>query len=267
MDAIRVWLIKVEIEGGNMKYINFGNREGKKLVILPGLSLKSVMGSAELIEASYAIFKDEYDVYLFDHIEVEPEGYTIRDMAEDTYEAINKLGLEDINLMGVSMGGMVSLELSINHPEMVNSLLLCSTTSRFDNKELFDTWKKYAEDKNDVAIMESFGENVYSPAVYEQNKDAIIESGKGASDQDFRNFIISIDAIENFDVYDELNKIKCPVLVLGADEDKVISVQDSIDMAEKLNCEYYIYEGYGHGVFDEAPDYRSRTKEFIDRYN
>ena len=38
-------------------------------------------------------------------------------------------------------------------------------------------------------------------------------------------------------------------------------------MAEKLNCEYYIYEGYGHGVFDEAPDYRSRTKEFIDRYN
>ena len=60
-----------------------------------------------------------------------------------------------------------------------------------------------------------------------------------------------------------MSVITCPVFVLGAGEDQVVGVQASRDIAEKLGCEIYVYEGYGHGVYDEAPDYLSRIQSFL----
>ena len=70
-----------------MDYLRFGKEDGEKFVILPGLSLKSVMGSADAIISAYSLLADDYDVYLFDHVREEPDGYTIADMAKDTLAA------------------------------------------------------------------------------------------------------------------------------------------------------------------------------------
>ena len=40
-----------------MDYFRFGNEEGKKVVILPGVALKSVMGSAEAVVGAYALLQ------------------------------------------------------------------------------------------------------------------------------------------------------------------------------------------------------------------
>ena len=70
-------------------------------------------------------------------------------MAEDTYSVLKKIGLDKFSIMGVSLGGMITETISLKHPESVESLVLCSTTSRVEeeNKELFETWKKLAEEK------------------------------------------------------------------------------------------------------------------------
>ena len=257
----------IDLGDRQMDYLNFGNREGKKLVILPGVSLKSVMGSAEAIVSAYQTLAEDYDVYLFDHLKKEPEGYQIKDMADDTVAALKKLGLDHIGLMGVSMGGMVSQKIAIDHPEMVDSLVLCSTASKVSDssKEVFNNWIRLAQERDLKGLMEAFGEDVYTPSFYEQYKDLIIASGNGTSELDYENFIISNHAIIAFDVYEELEKISCPVYVLGAGLDRVFGPQESLDIADKLKCEYYIYEENGHGVFDEAPDYRDRIKEFLDK--
>ena len=256
---------KVDLEGSTMEYIRFGNKEGEKLVILPGLSLKSVMGSAEGIVQAYSLLAEDYDIYLFDHVKEEPVNYTIEDMAVDTKTAMEILGLDHVHLMGVSMGGMVAQTLTLLYPECVDSLILCSTTSRVFNTEnsVIEKWKQLAEERDLSALVESFGEKVYTPSFYETYKDIILHSGDGASETDFRNFLRSIEAIEKFDVYEELEMITCPVFVLGAGEDQVVGVQASRDIAEKLGCEIYVYEGYGHGVYDEAPDYLSRIQSFL----
>jgi len=257
----------VDLNGKEMEYIRFGNQEGDVLVILPGLSLKSVMGSAEAIAGAYGLLSADHEIYLFDHIKKEPEGYSIEDMAEDTIKAFESLGLEHIHLMGVSMGGMVSQVIALKRPELVDSLILCSTTSNVKDldPEVFETWKKLGEEKDAKALMASFGEKVYSPSFYEQYKDIILAGAEGVTDEDFSNFLVSVNAISEFDVYDQLDQIQCPVLVLGAGEDQVVGVKSSLDIVEKLQCEYFIYEGYGHGVYDEAPDYQSHIKEFLDK--
>ncbi|MBP5744238.1 MAG: alpha/beta hydrolase [Oscillospiraceae bacterium] len=248
-----------------MDYLRFGNKDGEKFVILPGLALKSVMGSAEAIVRAYALLAENYDVYLFDHIWEEPEGYTIAGMAEDTLSAFDRLGLEKVHLMGVSMGGMVAQTIAVKAPERVSSLILCSTamnTVRSD-PAVFANWESLAEQKNAAALMAAFGETVYTPSFYAQYKDAIIASGEGTTDLDYHNFLVSLNAIRSFDLRDDVRKIICPVYVIGAGEDHVLGVQASADLIEALKCEYYIYEGCGHGVYDEAPDYLTHIDSFL----
>ena len=255
----------VTIGEAEMDYLHFGNENGEKLVILPGLSLKSVMGSAEGIVSAYALLAKDYDVYLFDHIKAEPEGYTVADMAKDTLAAFDTLGLEHVHLMGVSMGGMVAQRIAIDAPERVTSLILCSTAMNplHSNREAFADWISLAEARNTSALMEAFGESVYTPSFFAQYRDAIIASGEGATERDFQNFLISANAVLSFDVSDEIQKIVCPVLVLGAEEDRVLGAEASYDLIEALHCESYLYEGYGHAVYDEAPDFLDHIAAFL----
>ena len=38
----------------------------------------------------------------------------------------------------------------------------------------------------------------------------------------------------------------------------------SQEIADKLNCEIYLYDtNYGHGVYDEAADYKQRYLDFF----
>ncbi|MBR2684893.1 MAG: alpha/beta hydrolase [Erysipelotrichaceae bacterium] len=257
---------EVQFSNKTMEYIEFGKEDGAVFVILPGLSLKSVMGAAEGIVNAYQLLAQEYHMFLFDHIKKEPEGYTAEDMAEDTLCAMDSLGLRDITLMGVSMGGMVSQLVTLKDPKRIQRLILCSTTStmKHADPELFGRWRSLAGERNLPKLMEAFGEAVYTPSFYEQYKEIILASGNGTTEQDYHNFLVSLNAMKDFDVTERLTEIKCPILVLGAGEDRVLGVERSKEIMEKTGCAGYIYEGYGHGVYDEAPDYLSRIKEFLD---
>lgn len=251
-----------------MKYLRFGNENGEKLVILPGLSLKSVLGSAAAIVSAYGILAEKYDIRLFDHIRVEPEGYSIADMAEDTLAAFREQGLEQVHLMGVSMGGMVAQTIAAKDPDRVLSLILCSTAMNTAHCDpgVFARWDVLAEAENTPALMEAFGESVYTPAFFQRYKEVIIASGNGAAALDFRNFRISLAAVRHFSNEEGISGITCPAFVLGAGDDRVLGAGAAQDLAGALNCPYYIYEGYGHAVYDEAPDYLARIRDFLQEH-
>jgi pimeloyl-ACP methyl ester carboxylesterase len=60
-------------------------------------------------------------------------GYTVPDMADDAAGLLSTLGIERAHVMGVSMGGMISQELAIRHPEKVASL--CSIMSNTGDRK------------------------------------------------------------------------------------------------------------------------------------
>ena len=248
-----------------MDHLHFGNEDGEKLAVLPGLALKSVMGLADGIVSAYAPLAKNYDIYLFDHIREEPQGYSIEGMARDTLAAFAELGIERVHIIGVSLGGMVAQAIALSAPEKVSSLVLTSTTMRpkDGNRAVLAEWEALAKRRDTAGLMASFGENVYSPSFYERFKDVIVTMGEDATGQDFRNFLVSLEAVANFDTTGEVGRISCPVLVIGAEEGRILGVQASYDLIEALNCEYYIYEGYGHAVYDEAPDYLARVESFL----
>ena len=249
-----------------MDYIVFGSG-AKSFVILPGLSVHSVMGSADAIADVYKSFSEEYTVYVFDRAKDIQDGYTIEDMAEDTAAAMKSLHIADADVFGASQGGMIALYLAIDHPELVHKMILGSTLAKPNDtfKQVIEEWIQLAEEKNETGLLESFADHVYSAATLEAYRDTLISSNAGISDKEFERFLIQTKACRTFDCYDKLSSIKCPVLVLGSEGDHVVTAEGSTQIAEVLGCELYLYDDrYGHGVYDEAPDYKQRCLDFFE---
>ena len=209
-------VFSTKFDDKEMEYIHFGKVGSEKLVILPGLALKSVMGSAEAIVNAYSILAEDFDIYLFDHIKEEPKAYSIKDMADDTLKAFGNVGIDKAHVMGVSMGGMVSQELALKDRSKVLSLILCSTTAKVKGTDtkVFDEWERLAKEGDAKELSKAFGRYVYTPDFYEQYKEMIDASGDGARELDFSNFRISIKAIKEFDALDEITALNLPAFCI-----------------------------------------------------
>ena len=250
-----------------MDYCCFGNGS-KPFVIIPGISIISVMLASEAVAVQYADMAEEYKIYLFDRRKDLPEKYSIHDMARDTAEAIRSIGLKDINLFGASQGGMISMVIAIEHPELVRKLILGSTSADMsgnDNGTLAD-WLRLAKENDKMALCQSFGEAIYPPELAKKYAKAFEGMAHLATDEDIRRFLIIAEGTIDFSVIDDLKKIKCPVLAIGSADDKVIDGHAASGIIEAIgnpDNECYIYDGYGHASFDTAPDYRERMMRFL----
>ncbi len=255
----------VKIQRNEMQYIAFGHGK-KNFVILPGLSIHSVMGLATAVSEAYKSFTNEYTVYLFDRSSYLEEGYTIQQMATDTAMAMEALGITKADIFGASQGGMMALCLAIDYPNLCNKIVLGSTLARVNNTFtcLVNKWIKLAKDKNEDKLLESFIDDVYSKDTIKKYKSMLIEANKGITDKEYERFIILASSCQNFDVYNDLKRIKSSVLVLGSEGDKVVTSEGSLEIATALGCNYYLYPAtYGHAVYDEALDYKTRIIDFF----
>ena len=256
----------VNVNGIEMKYAKFGTG-AKDMVIIPGLNVNSVLDNAEAVEDYYARFKDDYTVYLIDRRINIPEGYTTRQIADDTVEVMKEIGIKDAYMHGASQGGTILQEIAINYPEMVKKAILASTISKPTEEaiRMVDSWAKWGQEKNREALEEHFVKLGYSDEFFEKFKDMLAGTILTASDEKLDKFAILAEALKGFDTYDRLNQIQCETLVMGATGDKMFDYKDQIDMAEKIGCDYYMFEGYSHCVYDEAPDYLDKLEEFFDK--
>ena len=55
----------------------------------------------------------------------------------------------------------------------------------------------------------------------------------------------------------------CPVFVLGGAQDKVVTGRASEEIAEKLNCDLFMYPDLGHAAYVEANDFNGRIWDFL----
>ena len=258
----------VSTNGIAMRYFKFGTGE-KTMVILPGLSIQSVMGAADAVADAYRSLEDTFTIWLFDRRENLPPVYSVHDMARDTAAVMKALGLHDVYLFGASQGGMMALVIAIEYPELVKKVVLGSTSARVteDRNPVIDHWLRLAREEGGRALYLAFGEAIYPTAVFEQYRDALAAAGDAVTDEDLRRFLILAEGIRGFDVSDRLDRIRCPVLAIGVFEDAVLDSDATMEIAEKLDerpdFRLYMYIGYGHAAFDTAPDYHDRMFRFF----
>ena len=81
--------------------------------------------------------------------------------------------------------------------------------------------------------------------------------------KDVKRFAILAKSCLTCDIYEDLNKINCPVFVIGGGKDKVVTAEASEEIAQKLNCKIYMYDNLGHAAYEEAKDFNQVVLDFL----
>lgn len=258
----------VTIDGFSMNYFRFGQGE-KTFVMLPGLSAQGVMGSAEQITDAYAMMTDDFTVYVFDPRNELPGSYSVSEMAEDMAKVLPSLGLGPVYVMGASMGGMVALELAVHHPELIEKIVLASSAVQMKDEQFqtLDRWIRLAREGDAEALYLDFGKSIYPEEIFEQSRDALVEASKTVTENNLNRFVILAESMRGFDVADDMDKIECPILAINDKEDHVLGEEAVKTMEQTMSRredgEFYLYDGYGHAVYDTAPDFKERMLQFF----
>lgn len=259
----------VKIGNTEMYYASFGSGS-KTLVALPGLSdgLATVKGKALVLSQPYKKFLKDYTVYMFSRKNEMPEGYTIRQMASDQAKAMKELGIDKAYVLGVSQGGMIAQYLAIDYPEMVEKLIL-TVTAPNANEVVSDDVRRWIEmvHKGDhTALMIDTAEMMYSDKYLAKNMKFFPILAPFTKPKSYDRFLINANAILNFDARKDLSDIKCPTFIIAGDDDKTVGNEAPYLLNQGiLNSEIFVYNGLGHGAFEEAKDFYDRVFEFCNR--
>ncbi|MBQ9663235.1 MAG: alpha/beta hydrolase [Oscillospiraceae bacterium] len=257
----------VVIGDTEMYYASFGS--GKRtLVVLPGLSdgLATVKGKAWMLAAPYKGYLDDFSVYLFSRKNKMPEGTTIQDMAADQIEAMKKLGIRKASVLGVSQGGMIAQYMAIDHPEAVERLVLAVTAPCANDtvKNAVTGWVEMAKQGDHKALMIDTAEKMYSKAYLEKKSRLFPLLARFTKPASYERFYRNAEAILSFDAREELDRIRCPTLILAGENDLTVGNEAAGELKSKIaGSRLVVFSGLGHGAFEESPEFYDKVFDFI----
>ena len=259
---------RVAIGPSDMDYVSFGSGP-KNLIILPGRSdgLATVKGKALMLAGPYRRYCKNYTIYMFSRRSDLPEGISIREMAADQAQALQKLGIEKTSVLGVSQGGMIAQFLAADYPERVEKLVL-AVTAPSANPLIRDnilTWIELAGRREHRKLMIDTAEKSYSERFLRQFRMSYPVIGFVGKPKSYDRFLANARAILDFDAGEAIGKIGCPTLIIGGEEDKIVGAQASRELQEGIpGSRLYLYPGLGHGAYEEAKDFNKRVFAFLE---
>uniref|UniRef100_K3W7C2 AB hydrolase-1 domain-containing protein n=1 Tax=Globisporangium ultimum (strain ATCC 200006 / CBS 805.95 / DAOM BR144) TaxID=431595 RepID=K3W7C2_GLOUD len=196
--------------------------------------------------------------------------YTTSQMAQDALALMDAVGWESANIVGISMGGMISLELASIAPERVKSLsLMVTTRGKYTSDPRAATLMRKSTFSSDpVEAVTNLIEMLYPLDAIREGRMA--ETNASVYDTVFKyhmekraervkpsifGILGQLLAIRTHFVSDErLAGIKMsgfPVLLIGSMKDILIPPIESIILKERMDADHVhtlFFDNGGHGV-------------------
>lgn len=186
----------------------------------------SLAAALQLWDLQLPALRDSYRILCFDTrghgtSSAPAEAYTMEMLSKDVIGLLDHLDIQRTHFVGISMGGMIGQVLAIDHPQRLESLVLCDTTSRVP-PGMAPSWEeriRAAETQGMRALAESTLERWLS-AKFQRTHPQITER--------VRNMILNTPvpgyvgccrAISNFDISAALTKVTTPTLIIVGEED------------------------------------------------
>jgi 3-oxoadipate enol-lactonase len=145
-------------------------------------------------------------------------------LGRDALAIMDKLGLEKVSWLGLSMGGMVGQWLGGNAPDRIDKLILSNTTSHYADKGPWNDRIKAVREGGIAAIADRVL-NVWFTKGFQERDPTTTSSMKKmmlATPPD--GYIACCEAIRDMDMRPELPKIKAPTLVIAGEHDPATNI-------------------------------------------
>ncbi|HWK16228.1 MAG TPA: alpha/beta hydrolase [Solirubrobacteraceae bacterium] len=258
----------VQANGQRLYYEVHG--EGEPLVCIMGLG-----GDVSGWRSQVPVFSRWYRTIVFDNRDVGRSSYAaapyvIEDMAADALGLADGLALGRFHLLGISMGGAIAQQVALAQPERVSTLTLCVSYASAGRmgRDRARLQADAAAEKSDDALLEELMLLTLSEAIYETADDlpAVRELVLSYPYRQRREgFIRQIRAGATHEAGDRLAALTMPVHVIGAEQDLLVPVWKSRQLAELIpGARMSVIEGGAHAVnVEHAREFNALVLEFL----
>lgn len=184
------------------------------------------------------------------------ETYSMEGFAADVAALIEHLGLPNVHLVGISMGGMVGFQLGVDRPELLRSLTVVNCGPEVKIRTLSDRWqlaKRWSLSR--VLSMRAIGKGL-GRLLFPRPEQAELRSRieQRWTENDKRAYLASLDAIIGWGVRERLAAITCPTLVVTADRDYTPVASKEAYVGELSNARLVVIENSRHATPMDQPE-------------
>ncbi|GHU71520.1 3-oxoadipate enol-lactonase [Clostridia bacterium] len=199
------------------------------------------------------------------------EEYTQVKQVELTLALLAELRLERADVMGISYGGEVALQLAAGYPDRVRRLVV-SNTCAYTSPWLKDTGKswEYAFASYDGhQFFKTCIPYVYAPKFYEDNYDwaSALEElfVKYFGNDVYDAFARLTRSAEGHDVRGMLSHITAPTMIISSEQDFITPVHQQRELRDGIKgSSWVVIPDAGHAVMYEKPEaFAAIVKGFI----
>ncbi len=250
---------KVDIGATELHYLRAG--AGEPMLLIQGMSATHVTWGRPFL----APLEESFECIAFDNRGMGLSGpaqmpFGITDLAADTLALLDALELDQVHVVGISMGGMIAQELALAHPERITSLTLGATYCGGPEGTLMapDDLRLLGD-----AVASGERERIYramweinlSP-VFREDEARFVEFCEMASALPAPREVIvqQMRACGAHDTSEHLAELKVPTQVVHGTADRLLAVGNGIQIAALLGVEPQLLEGVGHMFWWEQPE-------------
>jgi 3-oxoadipate enol-lactonase len=208
-----------------------------------------------------------YDNRGFGASDVPPGPYTVAQLAADAAAVLAAAGIERAHVVGVSLGGMAAQELALSRPELVDRLVLVSTTPGVRGHAMPArtlTLMLEAPLLPPADALRRFVENALGPDAAPELVERIV-AYRTANPPDPGGWQSQAAAGATFDALDRIGGIAAPTLVVHGTEDFVVDRRNGELLAQTIpGARLELLPGCGHLASWEQPErFAALVKEFV----
>ncbi len=217
-----------------------------------------------------------HEVILLDNAGVGASGgetpYTVAEMIPHCVAFCRALGLKAIHVVGFSLGGMIAQQLALDHPDLVQRLILLGTAPR-GGEGLAFTELSAEEQADPVAFLLGafFSPSEASQAAGRQYMKRLESRTKDRDLPVSRDSAVAqLAAIREWGTirgsrYATLEDITHPTLIVHGNKDIVVAPINALLLAEHLpNAQLIVYSDSSHGAqYQHAKIFLEHVKLFL----
>ena len=243
------------------------------ILLLTGLASKRLGWYRQM-----PVFGQLYRTIALDHRDIGDSDpfesqYTTADQSDDAAEVLRALGVERAHIVGISMGGFVALQVALRHPELVDHLVLTSTSAGGSTyvqpapeigamlMQRADTEREIGEAaRRTYSIIMAPGYCESHPADW----DHIAEVARYRP-QSREAYMRQLQACLTHDVSARLGEIHAPTLVIHGELDPLVPVANGRYLAEHIpGARLILYPNTGHiPIIERADEYNRDVLAFL----
>jgi len=195
--------------------------EGDPILFIHGLGSSSGDWAPQVVVFSKTHQTITFDVRGHGRSDKPPGPYSVPLFAADTTALMQALGVGPAHVVGLSMGGMIGFQMSIDAPELVRSMTIVNSGPEL----ILRGWKQrllWLQRQSVVRLFgmrnmgEMLGKRLFPEQAQNDRRELFVERW---AENDKRAYYAAMQGLVGWTVAEHLGKIQCPTLFIAADQD------------------------------------------------